>query len=254
MPQEIFPEAVLRSLQSALCVVSDGVNLAQVRDAAQLKNPEENPRFWQSFLSDNVGAPLVVDGIWGPRSRFAWQAMLSLLDVRIWGHVPAWVGGRASYYGGPDDPNDRYLGQAYLPDPREIEPETRGLPVSPAEYYRLVPAWVHEVLSPEMENAHIWPSTTDETGKKRLAGVSYFLRGLYCALRITSPLNRFARSGKLWVTVISAREPERSVSCRVIDYGPHPRVWASIDLSPALYRELNLDWGRDRVLWKIEIR
>lgn len=258
MPQSPKNSAVAAALQAALvsagCTLAvDGIVGPATRHAVAAVDPARQAREWQEWLAQWVCAPLRVDGVWGPRSQYAWDALIGLLNPLVWGCAPAWVGGRASHYGGPDDPNDRYLGQAYLPDPREIVPSSGGVPVSPATYYQQVPAWVREVLDPAMGSAREWPQTTDDLGRRRAAGVSYYVRGLYCALRITSPLTRLARQGRVYADVISVREPSRVVSCRVIDYGPHPRVWASIDLSPYVYRELGLEWGRDRVIWRVRV-
>ena len=192
---------------------------------------------FQGFLQKYFCADTVPDGIFGPKTGFAADAFLSLLSPGIWGGCPAWIGGLASHYGGPHDPNDRYLDQAYLPSPRFIDPESKGRRVSPQRYFMLAPDWVRSMLNPAMADYREWPMTKNEKGQSCSAGLSYFLSGHYVALRLNGRLAKKAKEGKVRVKV--TRDGKNIFVAPVIDYGPHPKMWASIDLSPELYRTLN---------------
>lgn len=208
-------------------------------------------RALQEFLQDYLCADTRPDGILGPKTSFAAEALLRLLSRGIWGGCPAWIGGFASHYGGPHDPNDRYLDQAYLPSPAFIDPSSGGRRVSPQRYFALAPEWVREVLDPKMADFSDWPTVQDEGGRSRPAGVSYFLRGHYVALRLNGRLAKKAKDGKVSVRI--TRDGRTTFIAPVIDYGPHPRMWASIDLSPKLYEALNnppCNWQL-RVMWQI---
>lgn len=227
----------------------------------------------QLYLNTQFSAGLTPDGLIGPRTETALRAAASLVRRGVVGSIPT-VWGRASHYGGPDDPGDYYEGQAFFPpaDPDGSGP--RPAMYSPSQYYRdVVPIPLQAYLRAEMATADKWPVL-----KGRPVGVSYYLNPAtyYCAARISGPLRERALSPQgLHLTVYNPAIMEdgqvRQVRVRVIDWGPTAtwtqRLWEAagkpagvkvgdpwtfvIDLSPGAYAALGLTWGRDRVWWEV---
>jgi len=190
--------------------------------------PKEFIAGLQALIVEYFKAPLAIDGILGPRTYYAVMCVWDLLQTTRAG-APMFVGGIATHFGGPEDSWDRCNGQSWFPVARQGE--------SPRDYYRRVPEWVRSHLDPDMGCLSRWPQTTDEKGVRRPAGVSYFLKGDYAALRIEpkSPLGQAAREGRVWVEVVNAKDPSKVAVARVTDYGPAIRVSATIDLSPDVH-------------------
>lgn len=227
----------------------------------------------QQFLNSTFNAGLVEDGIPGPRTETAIHAAASFIKRGIIGCIPSeW--GRASKFGGKDDPGDYYEGQAFFPvaDPDGSGP--RPAMYSPAKYYNeIIPADLRPYLRPEMATADKWPIINGKA-----VGVSYFLDPdtFYAAARLTGEMAARARRGEpvyleIYNPAILEGGRVRSVRVRVIDWGPTERYTAAlakaagnpdlvgkpwpfkIDLSPGAYEALGLQWGggRDRVWWEV---
>ena len=199
------------------------------------------------------GFGLAVDGKPGPMTRDA--ARVAAANLPHIKDIPADVlkptgaaterrlmGGRASHFGGPQDTADYCEGQAFLPHASRR---------TPAQYYAWVPEDVRAYLRPEMAEAKAWPMLTDWQGKRRPAGVSYYLdpNALYVALRLYGDLAARGRAGEpIMVRVMRRDDRSRSVIARVTDWGPSvtlngKRVWADVDVSPGVYAALGLSFG-----------
>lgn len=213
-------------------------------------------------LLNPIGAGLTCDGVAGRQTYDAMRCAAALVRPGILGQARELIGGRASTFGGENDINDRYLHQAYMPDPGRR---------SPAEYYAwdLVAPW-RPYLRPEMAEATSWPMTTREKGVPARAGVSYYLNteAHYCAYRFSGALhlalkcldeNQYtaAPRKRAWLILSNPAIREggglRTVRCLVTDFGPSLDVWAQVDLSPGAYAALGLRSGADRVRWEIEV-
>lgn len=166
-------------------------------------------------------------------------------------------GGRASHYGGPNDPGDYYEGQAYLPiaDPDGSGPKPATM--TPAEYYAMpAVANLRCFLRPEMATTTTW--SVKGVGK---VGVSWFLNedAPYCAARLYGDLAKRARTMeglflRVTNTAVKADGVYLSEVCRVIDWGPaeiyNGGPWRfKIDLSPGVYRRLRLRGKWDGKRW-----
>jgi len=155
------------------------------------------------------------------------------------------VAGRASTFGGKNDPGDYCEHQAYLPLPVDR---------TPAQYYAWVEPWVRALLVPEMADAQVWPMVRDWQGKTRRAGVSYYLdpRAPYVALRLYGELAKQGKRGEpVRVRVYSRADRSRWVDCIVSDWGPAEvldgKRWRfDVDLSPGVYEALGLQGRRGR--------
>lgn len=213
-------------------------------------------------LLNPLGGGLTCDGIAGRQTHNTITCAAALVRPGVYGCARELIGGRASTFGGPDDINDRYLHQAYMPDPGRR---------TPAEYYAwdLVQPWL-PYLRPEMADHTSWPITTREGGKPARAGVSFFLdpSAFYCAYRFTGYLHMALKSldknmytaapqKRAWLRIynpaIRDGDGLRMVRCLVTDFGPSLDVWAQVDLSPGAYAALGLSPGADRVRWEIEV-
>lgn len=213
-------------------------------------------------LLNPIGAGLTCDGVAGRQTYNAITCAAGLVRPGVFGDARELIGGRASTFGGPDDINDRYLHQAYMPDPGRR---------TPAQYYAwdLVRPWL-PYLRPEMANHTSWPMTTREQGRPARAGVSFFLdpSSFYCAYRFTGDLHMSLKSldknmytaapqKRAWLRIynpaIRDGDGLRMVRCLVTDFGPALSVWAQVDLSPGAYQALGLRSGADRVRWEIEV-
>ena len=131
----------------------------------------------QQFLNSTFNAGLVEDGIPGPRTETAIHAAATFIKRGIIGCIPSeW--GRASHYGGPDDPGDYYEGQSFFPiaDPDGSGPKPAMY--SPSRYYNeIVPAGLRPYLRAEMATADKWPVVNGKA-----VGVSYYLNTGVCDL------------------------------------------------------------------------
>ena len=227
----------------------------------------------QQVLNSQFNAGLVVDGLIGVRTETAMRAAASLVRRGVSGLIQ-YEWGRASHYGGPDDPGDYYEGHSFFPvaDPDGSGP--RPAMYSPRLYYNeIVPAGLRPYLRPEMATADKWPVVNGKA-----VGVSYFLdpSTFYAAARLTGEMATRARCGepvllKVYNPAIIKDGRVASVLVRVIDWGPTERYTAAlakaagdpslvgkpwpfkIDLSPGAYEALGLQWGggRDRVWWEV---
>lgn len=158
--------------------------------------------------------------------------------------------GRASWYGGPNDPGDYYEGQAYLPI---ADPDGGGpLPAiyTPKQYYYL-PALdqFRQYLNPAMSVATTWPKRNG-----RHVGVSFFLldHAHLMAIRLRGELHRLAKAGvPIYAQVATRRDRSKYIICRVLDWGPSERLngkkWRyDVDLSKGAYADLNLNGQRGK--------
>ena len=248
MPRSKTRQEVLDAFCAAFKTQNPLAQLALYRKAALDGEPmpKELAAAIQAFLAEYLKAPLAVDGIIGPRTRYALVCAWDVLQPDRIG-APMFVGGVATHFGGPDDAWDRCNGQAFFPPAKPGEP--------PREYYhRRAPDWVREYLHPDMGCLSRWPQTTDEKGVTRPAGVSYFLQGDYAALRIepNSALAASAREGRVFVEVVNAKDPSKAAVARVTDYGPAVRVSATIDLSPAVHARVR--GPGNAVLFRIAVK
>lgn len=156
--------------------------------------------------------------------------------------------GRASWYGGPNDPGDYYEGQAYLP----IADPDGGGPApaiyTPQQYYHLPQVQqFRQYLNPAMAVATTWPMRNG-----RPVGVSFYLleSAHLLALRLRGELHRRAKAGEpIYAQVASRRDRRNWKVARVLDYGPAERLndkkWRyDVDLSRGLYQDLGLNGQR----------
>jgi hypothetical protein len=225
----------------------------------------------QTYLNSTHNAGLIEDGIPGPRTETAMRAAVSFVKRGVAGLIPhEW--GRASHYGGPDDPGDYYEGQSFFPiaDPDGSGP--RPAMYSPSKYYNeIVPVSLQAYLNPAMATTQTWPVV-----RGKAVGVSYYLdpRTYYAAARVNGALAARAREGaglqlRIYNPAIIDGGEVRQVTVRVIDWGPTAVYTAAlakaagrpelvgtpwpfkIDLSPGAYAALGLRHGADRVWWEV---
>lgn len=235
--------------------------------------------YWQTKLNPVLiqcgQTPLVIDGRYGPKTRAAveWvqvitgvhvdgdigpetvQALVSLTDrypvavggKRLWhagiyridsGRIPDPMA-RCSTFGGPDDVNDRYLGQANIPDV--------DAPCDLVRYKAMTDAglWRSDALMKTQ-----WPEVTDEQGQPRRAGTSWALdpRSYYAAMRQVEARRR-GRTGDNCAKILVIRG-DKACCCYLTDYGPADRTYCDLDLSPGAYDYLGMTYrGRARVFW-----
>lgn len=234
----------------------------------------------QQFINGNFNARLTEDGKPGPRTETAMTAAASLVRRGVAGMIPSeW--GRASKYGGPNDPGDFYEGQAFFP---QADPDGSGpkpAMYTPADYYsRICPDNLRGYLNPRMATDQAWQKVNG-----RAVGVSWYLHGgpgetidgrpvFGGAVRLTSDLLRRAKAGEpIYLEVYNPAIVEDgrvlSVLIRVIDWGPtatwtrrlaesvgHPewegKPWAfKIDLTNGAYDALRLTAKADWVWWRV---
>jgi len=232
----------------------------------------------QSVLNQ-WGVGLAEDGRPGPDTTHAAQIVAAAIRPGVASCLPRngdrdLCGGRASYYGGPDDAGDYYEGQGNMPC---VDPDGGGpklATMTPAEYY----------ARPDVEQFRPYLSPTMATDKKwpvkggRPVGVSHYLKSenseqdgthyYYCALRLYGPLKARAQAGEpVYARIVNPNDKDASgafleVVCRVLDWGPTERMGASkwrydIDLSKGAYDALGLSEGwngtryRDHVRWEV---
>jgi hypothetical protein len=225
----------------------------------------------QQVLNSQFNAGLVEDGLIGVRTETAMRAAASLVRRGVSGLIQ-YEYGRASTYGGPDDPGDYYEGQAFFPvaDPDGSGPKPAIY--SPRRYYNeIVPVPLQAYLRPEMAQDQRWPVV-----RGKAVGVSYYLdpSTYYAAARVNGALAARAREGaglrlRVYNPAIVEGGRVREVTVRVIDWGPTATYTAAlaqavgrpelvgkpwpfkIDLSPGAYAALGLRHGADRVWWEV---
>lgn len=225
----------------------------------------------QQIINSQFNAGLVEDGLIGVRTETAMRAAASLVRRGVSGLIQ-YEYGRASHYGGPDDPGDYYEGQSFFPiaDPDGSGP--RPAMYSPSKYYNeIVPVSLQAYLNPAMATTQTWPVV-----RGKAVGVSWFLdpSTYYAAARVNGALAARAREGaglrlRVYNPAIVDDGRVREVTVRVIDWGPTATYTAAlaqavgrpelvgkpwpfkIDLSPGAYAALGLRHGADRVWWEV---
>lgn len=224
----------------------------------------------QSVLNQ-WGVGLAEDGRPGPDTTHAAQIVAAAIRPGVASCLPRngdrdLCGGRASYYGGPDDSGDYYEGQGNMPC---VDPDGGGpklATMTPAEYWaRPDVKQFRMYLDPDMAEAKAWPVKAG-----RPVGVSYYLDPYtkYCALRLYGPLKARAQAGiPVYARIVNPNAKDEAgnyleVVCRVLDWGPAERLdgkkWRyDVDLSKGAYDALKLSEGwsgvryRDHVRWEV---
>lgn len=209
---------------------------------------------------NHFGYGLAIDGKPGPMTKDAWLWSFQN-HLLAGGQLPLdqkgdkdptndceLHAGRASWYGGPNDPGDYYEGQAYLPI---ADPDGGGpLPAifTPRQYYNLPSVQqFRKYLNPAMGLTDTWPKRNG-----RHVGVSFFLldSAHLLALRLRGELHRRAKAGEpIYAQVADRRDRRNFRVARVLDWGPAERLndkkWRyDVDLSKGLYQDLGLNTKR----------
>lgn len=154
--------------------------------------------------------------------------------------------GKVSTFGGPDDVWDRCWGQKWLK-----EPET------PSSIPLILPRVADlGLFRPEVFELEKWPLVTDETGKEKIAGLSWALNpaAFFCALRMDNAWMGDKRGDNVPGVVVTANG--KSCVCLLTDYGPsistkgitdEPRL---IDISDGAAEYLGVDTdSRVTIAW-----
>lgn len=234
-------------------------------------------KYWQTRLNPvlmQTGVEtLTVDGDYGPKTRAAIEWVQVITGCHVDGDIgpetakalesitdryPIAINGRpynhrgcvtidcgampvssarASTFGGPDDVNDRYYGQANIPDV--------DAPCDLVKYRKLTDDGLFRGDALALTQ---WPMTTDEQVRPKKAGTSWALdpRSFYAALRMSMPAKR---KGDNCAKILVVRGSQACV-CYLTDYGPATSTQCDIDLSPGAYEYLGLSYrGSVKVFW-----
>lgn len=138
-----------------------------------------------------------------------------------------------SYFGGKNDKGDRTWGQANLI--RKIDKPGDIL----EKYSKLLYLFDISLI---FKNYDKFPIVTDEKGEEKPAGLSYFLNTNvnYCALPVVLSKRGFVNEDCLIVKLICSSSKRKALAI-VTDYGPAKWTKCQLDLSPNLWKILEVE-------------